>query len=132
MHRRAPQDCLEPIRALQSVLQAGQFQAAEDATRLLLERYPSDGLAIVRCAILFRPDGALRPYEKKAYEKSAIEFHRRLEAVKKMESGGPPPSVDGAEGDEQDKQPAPKPGFFGRMFGFGKKDKKDAKDSKKA
>lgn len=112
------EDALEPIAALQSVLQSGQFLSAEEAIRCLFERYPDDGLAIVRCAIVFRPDGSLRPQEKKSFDKAAIEFHQRLENVKKMELGIAPPPMEEIVEDKK-----PKQGFFSNMFGFGGKKK---------
>ena len=85
-------DSLEPIAALQAVLQAGQFLAAEEAIKILLEKYPDDGVAIVRCAIVFRPDGSLRPAEKKSFERAVLEYHDRLQAVKNADLGVAPQS----------------------------------------
>jgi hypothetical protein len=107
------EDALEPIAALQGVLQVGQFSQAEDHVKVLYERYPNDGLEIVRCAIVYRPEGSMRPTEKRAFERAATEYCQRLDAVKNTEMGLAPPST--AEAEET---PAKKgAGFFSRFFG---------------
>ena len=109
------EDVIEPIAALQSVLQVGEFNFCEDAVKVLHEKYPGDGLEIVRCAITYRPEGSMRPAEKRAFERAAAEFCQRLDNVKNVEKGlAPPVSV------QEEATPA-KQGFFSRVFGYGGK-----------
>ena len=111
------EDALEPIAALQQVLLSGQFAMAEDYVKILYERYPAEAYLIVRCAIQYRPDGSMRPAEKKAFERATVEYIQRLDAVKKIEMGlAPPPPLQSADDDKPAKKAG---GFFSRIFGGG-------------